>query len=103
MRVSILYAALLAATCAKPTPSPDAGPLADRDGPGTELGAACAKLRALGCPEGSPTDGRTCFESLERANRIALVPASCIAAASDVAAVKACGNPTLNTTVRCVP
>lgn len=72
------------------TPS-DAG--VDRDGRGTDLGEACAKLRALGCPEGEPDGLRTCYQHLLFVSAVFEVPSACVRLAPDVATLRACRGP----------
>lgn len=68
--------------------------MTDRDGPGTPIGAACVTLRRLECPEGLPSNvtGKTCFESVTVAAAFATFPAECVAAATTIALVQACGD-----------
>lgn len=75
---------------ARPAPTPD------RDGLSTPLGQTCAKLRAVGCSDGLPSqDGRrTCYERL--VDRVALVPVptECVVReATDLEGVRRCGGP----------
>lgn len=96
--------ALLGAGCTpeRPPNDPPAPPPTERDGIGTELGDACARLRRIGCPEGWPNRrGRTCFESYTSAAELAIVPATCLKASATEHDVRGCGN--ANTIrVRCV-
>ena len=95
----LLVAALLLGGC-EPKPTPPVIPSTLEDA-GDELDAAsttsraCAKLRALHCPEGEPnTTGEPCATTWNHAIAAGAVPSSqppCVARASDVAAVKACG------------
>lgn len=80
----------------------DKPPPPDPDGKGTPIGDACTNLRRLGCIEGTPNVGRTCFENLSRRAAILPVPAPCLRDAMSIDAARACGSPqTLR--VRCVP
>jgi hypothetical protein len=103
MRSSVLALAMVACvTCLRRTETPDAGPpprapdssapSPDRDGIGTPLGDACANLRRLGCPEGSPDRGRTCFENLTLRGVLVTVPIVCVADANSSEALRACGD-----------
>lgn len=87
-----------AIACCTPAVSP--APV-DRDGRGTALGKACEHLRALGCPEGQPNRrGRTCFETMTSAAKVAPVPDACLHDAPTQDAVRSCG--TVDTVrVRC--
>jgi hypothetical protein len=105
MGVGAWTVGMLACAAAMPPPSPgdfpgvEGGALDSLD-PTPELASspvcarACLRLRALGCPEGSrPDGGETCYrtcERLELGGHFTLRP-SCIAAAMDVGAVRACG------------
>jgi hypothetical protein len=74
-----------------PLPPDPPGPLADAGfDPSTIYGQACARLRALGCPEGAHAD---CDNVMARADarHLTLVPAACIASAETQANVQACG------------
>jgi hypothetical protein len=97
---STIWIAILAFGCTRANPPPATK---DRDGAGTELGAACATLRRFQCPEGSPNDaGRTCFETQTVAMQYAPFPSACIVASGSVIDIRACGD--RNTIrVRCVP
>ncbi len=98
LRVVLTTAALFACRPAPPPVEPS--PVA-RDGLGTTLGAACVRLRDLGCPEGGPTkQGRTCFEHLSGLAELVDVPAACVAGASSRDAVRACGS-SATTRFRC--
>lgn len=98
-------AVTLACAAAMPSPGPGdypgvEGGVLDSLDPTPELASspacarACLRLKALGCPEGSrPDGGETCYrtcERLELGGHFTLRP-SCIAAAADVGAVRACG------------
>lgn len=78
-----------------------APPPGGKDGVGTKLGQACGVLRARGCPEGTPDGGRTCYEALVIASRTLPIPADCIIDASTTDDVRACGDPTRESKVRC--
>lgn len=63
---------------------------------GTELdrtcAAACERLRALGCPEGSGSlGGEPCTVTCARASSLRPLPAACWAEAGTTADAKACG------------
>lgn len=89
MRFAWLFVALAACS----TTFPPRPPPPDRDGLSTPLGAACAKLRELGCPEGQPTkQARTCYEHLTSLPPAVEVPSQCILAANTQDAVRACGD-----------
>jgi hypothetical protein len=63
-----------------------------------DAGEVCAHLRALGCPEGSPTPGgRPCEAALTSARRLLPYPEGCWLDAGTVDAAVACGG------LRCVP
>jgi hypothetical protein len=67
----------------------------DPDGKGTDLGEACAELRALGCPEGQPLrPDLTCYQHLLGLSAIVTVPAKCLRTAASQDAVRACGDDT---------
>ena len=85
--VAICLAALVVAC-----PSSDLPP----EPPHTETvspAAACARLRALGCPEGDDA----CEGTITRMSRLVAPNTGCIADAATVDAVRWCG------TVRCLP
>lgn len=64
----------------------------DREGVGTPNGEACQRLREVGCVEGFPKNGRTCFEHLqERGNLNIPIPTDCIVDAGDRESVRRCG------------
>lgn len=86
MRLAVL---LLLAAC---SPAPEAPP-ADPACP-----SACARLRALGCPEGQGAKGGESCESIcERTRQHRTLPLSCWAGAETVAVAKSCG------ALRCLP
>lgn len=59
-------------------------------------GRACVRLRELGCPEGAPSaTGVSCYRVCVHASQLKSLRPSCVASASSVDAVRACG------TVRC--
>ncbi len=59
-------------------------------------GRACVRLRDLGCPEGAPSaSGVSCYRVCVHASQLKSLRPSCVASASSVDAVRACG------TVRC--
>ena len=61
-------------------------------------GRACVTFRRLQCPEGEPNDsGASCYRVCVHGARLRKVPAACWAAATSVAALRACGK------VRCIP
>lgn len=63
----------------------------------TPQGRACETLKALGCPEGSPSrSGLTCVEAWVKLEELRDMPSACVEAAQTVAAVRACGG------VRCL-
>ncbi len=100
MKSPALALVVVALVACRPIP-PKPTPPADRDGLGTPIGVACVQLRALGCPEGTPTKlGRTCFEHLTALAELAEVPTACVAGASSREAVRACGSST-TTRFRC--
>ncbi len=109
-----LLVAVSLAGCPKPSPVPntpdasDAGPDptdADPDelldGGAPVCVTACARLRRLGCPEGSPKGGDTCVQTCERAaakHTVDLKPA-CVAKAKSQNAVRECGTVTCPATL----
>lgn len=103
--LSILAAfalAISASACPDKAPNApvDAGP---RDGRGTELGAICAKLHALGCPEGEDVSpNETCYEHLVKRTALAPVPdPPCLLDAGTREALRACGDPRTSSQFRC--
>lgn len=92
----------LALVACLPPRLPDVPPPTDRDGIGTDIGAACEVLRRVGCPEGFPArTGRTCFEAYSRAAELVDVPTVCLQAATTEDDIRACGDSnTLR--VRCI-
>lgn len=64
----------------------------DRDGLGTLYGAACHRLRTLGCPEGFRTRaGLTCFERMTELSTRFDVQAECIKSSPSVYEARGCG------------
>lgn len=100
MRAIWIAVALIACTPELPPKPPYAS--SDRDAPDTPLGAACARLRHLGCPEGYPNRrGRTCFETLASSGELVAIPDVCIRASATIADVRSCGDAS-TMRVRCV-
>jgi hypothetical protein len=90
MRPAIVSVLVLAACANVPVVAPVD---VDRDQVGTPLGAACANLRTLACPEGSPTElGETCFEHLTKLSATAAIPTACVTGAKTQDALRACGS-----------
>jgi hypothetical protein len=95
MRLLALLAILL---CGCP-PMPPVSPPTDADAAETPnvdaCAAACAKLLALGCPEGRPNDAGVTCEMLCDEDQVKGVSAqlrpACVADAGSVAALAACG------------
>ncbi len=86
-----------------PTPDADAKPQDDAQNPPIDgVGdspclRSCARLGALGCPEAHPATG-SCEDTCDRVTKLgaSTYDPSCVSAARDVAAVRACP------AVRCV-
>lgn len=90
----LIVGALICAsmTGCRATRTPEA---TDRDGIGTPIGSACAHLRLLGCPEGSPLikPDETCYEHMSRVSGFVEVPSGCLADAGSIEIARACGGP----------
>ena len=99
----LLGLALGLATCQPtPKPSPDAGPAPlpvpaptpppPAPAPSTTCESACARLRALGCPESASTaHGAPCEAVCAVADDAMVIDPGCVASAQDVAAMRRCG------------
>jgi hypothetical protein len=87
---------LLLATCCTPQGQDPKPPLLETSDGGedsaslmTTCGKACAKLRELQCPEGSPTlSGARCYDVCQNAG--VLVNPECVMSAKSVAMVRRC-------------
>lgn len=86
-------------TCTGCTPSPaPSDPSAQTpnafgvDASGTSCAQACARLAALHCPESKPTkSGVECATICERGQGLEGMPTTCVAGATSIPAVRACG------------
>lgn len=92
----LLLAALVASQCTpKPAPAPDPAPTVFVPPPPgqTPCEGACARLVALGCPEGQPTPkGATCVavcQNAEDSGVLSLWP-DCVSKAQSCEAARAC-------------
>ncbi len=93
---AVLLGALVGSCRPSTVPPPDVVDDADADDArSSPCARACARLRALGCPEGDRSrSGASCVDVCQNAG--ALVDPACVARASTVEAVHTCN-------VRCVP
>lgn len=107
-RFSILLT--LAVACCKPAKNADVPPplpLPSESDVGltTPLGKMCAHLREIHCPEGDAIEAngekRTCYQTMSQAQHNAPIEVECVLDAKDRAAVRKCGNPKRNITIRC--
>lgn len=81
---------VIGAACSSPV-APEVPMQTDRDGIGSPLGDACANLRRVGCTEGFPANGKTCFEHLTARTVLVDVPAACLINSVDRQDARACG------------
>jgi hypothetical protein len=96
---ALVLACLLAPACSPVAPRPAPAPANELPPSsfGVEAGAgacenACARLAALHCPEGQPTKaGTSCAAVCARGERLEGLPTACVAGATSVPAVRACG------------
>lgn len=108
MRITFIAAAIVALAClapacppppvppapdvadAAPTPPKDAAPAPPSDsGPPDDCARACAKLFALGCPEGRDANCAASCRHAQSTHLTELAP-SCVASSSTPAGVRAC-------------
>lgn len=88
MKALLLVAALAASQCTpepKPAPPPPGGPTCS---------TACARLMALGCHDGKPTEeGASCERVCENAASSPVpLPVACVTAARDCEEAAQCGS-----------
>ncbi len=99
MRPILLALLLVGCPATAPGPaSPELPPLGPPSAYPATFEGACANLERLRCPEARPTrSGISCPRVLERAAELRDIHVACIASASDLVDLRACGG------VRCVP
>ena len=115
MNRAVLALAFFVSACACTQPAekpwdavPPAPKLPEGDGLDTPLGAACAHLRELGCPEGEARTRngktRTCYQTmlLAQDSTKATVPVECVRGAPTREAVRECGDRNRDITFRCL-
>ncbi len=94
---TLALAPILALVGCPPPPTANEIPAPYATVPATQLdGAACANLRALQCPEGSPARGK-CEDAFSKARTMKEKDTDdasrCVGAASSPAVVRTCGGP----------
>ena len=73
-------------------PPPDAAPPSSDGAQGDVCAAACARLVALNCPEGTPPPGgRPCVDTCHVAGGVYDLHPGCVAAAGSLIEVRQCG------------
>lgn len=112
MRFSSLFVlAFVTACCAHSNKNADVPPPlplpSESDvGLSTPLGKMCEHLREIHCSDGATVEAngekRTCYQTMSQAQHNAPIDITCVLDAKDVAAVRKCGNPKRNVTIRCL-